>query len=68
MKPIKAEFEILAYPEKATFTLDLKDNFCLLRVQDDRGIRVIIELKEDQLDSLENCFYAMYMLIRNSKD
>lgn len=67
MKPIDMRFEIPCKDGSAEFKLVLENGACFFGVAD--FVREFsIKFLDEQLDSLENCFYAMYMLIRNSKD
>lgn len=57
------------YEKNVSFTLDSMEQVVSLEISgDSREFYYKVSFDEEQLDSLENCFYAMYMLIRNSKD
>lgn len=69
MKPIDAEFNISGNDSNITFKLLLSNgslNSLYIKIKDEDTVGIL--LTDADLDSLENAFYAMYMLIRNSKD
>lgn len=68
MKPIDAIFEIPVQEGVLKFRINLHQNSSFFKMSDPDNDSSMVSLDDGQLDSLENCFYAMYLLIRNSKD